>query len=113
MDVQDVEPDDGIFSWIVMIVPRPVRRQHEIARFHHHLLAFDVGVPRSVAFYDEAECGGGMAVALRALSRLDELDRHLERPAGGLLLRQSRVYELHRPSLGGVVDAAELNDLAG
>src|SRR5581483_3057677 len=113
MNIEDVQPDDRIFAGIVVIVPGPVGREHEIPRLHQHLLAFDIRVRRSVAFDDEAERGGGMTMAFRALARLDKLDRHLKRPAGGFLFRQGGIHELHRPPLGGIVDAAKLDDLAG
>jgi hypothetical protein len=95
-----------------MIMPGPVWREHEIAGFHQHLLAFDVGVAGAVGFDDETQRRCGMAMTLGALAGFHQLDRHLDRSGSGFSLSQCRINELHCATLGRIVNAAQLDDLA-
>src|ERR1044071_3937629 len=53
-----------------------------------------------------------MAMALRALSRLDELDRHLQRSCRCFPRMERRIDQLDGAPFGCIIDAAELNHLA-
>ena len=111
--VEDVEPHDVALALVVVVVPSPARRQHQVAGLHVHFLAFHRGVAGAVPLHDEAQGGGGMAVAFGAFPGLHELDGHLDGAGGGLEGGEPGVHQLHGAAFGGLVDVAELDHLAG
>ena len=54
-----------------------------------------------------------MPVALGPFTRLDQLNRHLQRAGSGFLVGERGVDELNRAAFCGVIDAAEFHHLAG
>ena len=53
-NVETVLPDNRLPGLIAVVVPRPARREYQVSRVHHGLLAFD-GCVGSAPLHDEAE----------------------------------------------------------
>ena len=70
-----------------VLVPGALRRQNQIAIFHDHLLAIDVGVS-AMAVQDESKCGHRVPVCRRDFAGLNELKRKQDRVAGHLGFRR-------------------------
>jgi len=72
--IQPVDPHHVLVALVRMLVPAAVRRENEIAVFHHHFLAVDVGVS-AVALENESERAHGVTVRRRDFAGLDKLER--------------------------------------
>jgi hypothetical protein len=71
MNIEDVEPNNILVSWIEVIVPCPIGREHQVAGFHQHLFAFDICVCCALCLNHESQGGSGMSVTLRTLAGFD------------------------------------------
>ena len=56
-----------------MVMPSPIRSEHQIAGLHQHFFAFDVGVACAVSLDDMIDGTAGVALRLRGRARWNEL----------------------------------------
>ena len=101
--IEAVVPDRVRIRLVVVIVPGPVRRHHEIAGLHRDLRAFDDRAGAALRrFEDEAERVSRVTMRVGALARQQQLDAAAER--GQCRRRheapQCRVHEVDVASLG-------------
>jgi hypothetical protein len=75
--VQPVQPDNGIFRFVVMIVPRPIGRKDQISFFHGELFTAHGGVS-PMALNHEANRRHVVTVRSRNLTRVNDRKRELQ-----------------------------------
>ena len=97
--VQRVEPDHRLAAGMAVIVPAPIRRQHEIARMHRHALAFD-GRISAAAFDDETHGVRGVAMGAGDFARQDDLHAGIERTGDIAAAGQPRIFQHQHPAFG-------------
>ncbi len=76
-DVQHIEPDHRLGALVLMVVPHPARRQHQITLVDGVLFSFDDGID-AVALHDEAQRGRGVTMSGRDFAGQNVLDRSPE-----------------------------------
>ena len=76
-DVEAVEPHHRLIARVAVVVPRPGRRDDEVAGMHRDALAVDRGI-RAGAFDHEAQRRLRVAVARRDFAGHDELQAGIE-----------------------------------
>ena len=89
-NVEAIDPNHILVAFVRVLVPAALRRQDEIAVFHHHLLPIDVGVS-AVSLEDETKCRHGVPMRRRDFARLDQLKRKKNRVAGHLAFGHARI----------------------
>src|SRR5581483_5744030 len=106
-DVEPVLPDAGAAGALVaVVVPGPVRREHQVASVDAQLLAIDDGVG-ALALHDEAQRRRGVAMGRSRLAGQHDLDAGVQRAdagadvaSGGFLRRDQLARAQHqRPHL--------------
>jgi hypothetical protein len=60
MEIQYVEPDDGLVGPTAVIVPASLRRQDQVRGFHRATLPIDSRVATTVALNHKAERSGAV-----------------------------------------------------
>ena len=87
-----------LVAFMRMLVPAPLRRENQIAVFHDHFLAVDVGVG-AVALEDEAKRRHGVAMAGRHFAGLNQLKGQQHRVAGHLGFGHAGIDQANHPPL--------------
>jgi len=76
--IENVEPDAGAALAIVMIVPAPSRRQHEVVIGHRTALAIDHGAEARVSLDHETQRRNAVAMCPGELAGADHLNAHID-----------------------------------
>src|ERR1019366_5123377 len=97
--VQSIEPNHRLIRFIAVIMPRPWRGNHEVARLHDRALALNRGVS-AMAFDDEAQRRRGVTVCRRDLSGQDHLQAGEQRVRDAGLPCEARVLPNQDAPLG-------------
>lgn len=71
--IQHVEPNDGLVTLVIVVVPVPCGRDDDVSAHERHLLALDGG--KALAVHDEATGIGNVSMSRRRLR---------SRPVGGM-----------------------------
>src|SRR5690349_25177445 len=90
-----------------MLVPAAVRRENQIAVFHDHFFAVNVGIG-AVALKNEAKRTHRMAVGGSYFAGLNQLKRQQNRMAGHLRFGESRVHQSNYPPFDAAAGDANL-----
>ena len=109
--VEHVEPNRRLPAFVAMLVPRPRRRDDEVARSHVAALARD-GRISVLAFDDETQRRGRVAMRARELAGQDQLQAGIERVGREMPAGESWVLEHQHAAfrLGRRDDGAGLHD---
>src|SRR5204863_755612 len=92
---------------VPVVVPRPRRRQHQVAAAHDALVTLDRG-KGAVALDDEPDRGRRMTMGRGDLAREQVLKAGPERVRRAVARRETRIDEPEHPSFGAATQRGQL-----
>ena len=98
VQIKAVDPDHGLVIFLPMIMPRPVRRDDEIAALHQRALASHRSIAH-VAFQHETQRGSRMAMRGGDLSGQNELHARIHGGGDARSARHGGVFKHQHAAL--------------